>query len=234
MARGVWMGRFARWHIWLGWLVAVPLLLWTASGVVMVLKPIEEVRGTDRRIEAAPAALPLGNPAPVLNEIDVEPTVREIRTFMQRGRPVTMVTRIDGRVGRFDAVHGTIIPALDEQEAREAVAAAIKGGERITRMRTFSAEHPPLDFRRPLPVWQATLDDGTHVYVGRDSGEIEAVRTRWWRFYDFMWGLHIMDLQTREDAHNPFTLAFGVITLLGALLGTILLFRRRKAPVRAA
>ena len=39
------MQRFARWHIWLGWATGVPLLLWAASGVVMVAKPIEEVHG---------------------------------------------------------------------------------------------------------------------------------------------------------------------------------------------
>ena len=43
--------RLARWHIWLGWLVGVPLLLWTLSGLVMVARPIEEVRGTSLRLE---------------------------------------------------------------------------------------------------------------------------------------------------------------------------------------
>ena len=45
----------------------------------------------------------------------------------------------------------------------------------------------------------------------KDTGEIAARRTAWWRFYDFMWGLHIMDLQTREDAHNPWLIGFGIV-----------------------
>ena len=84
---------------------------------------------------------------------------------------------------------------------------------------------------KPVATWQVSLVDGTHVYINRGSGEIEAVRTRWWRFYDVMWGLHIMDLQTREDAHNPFVVVFALIALIGALLGTVLLFRRRRARV---
>ena len=28
-----------RFHVWLGWLVGVPLLLWTVSGLVMVARP---------------------------------------------------------------------------------------------------------------------------------------------------------------------------------------------------
>jgi hypothetical protein len=226
------MARYARWHIWLGWLVGVPLLLWTLSGVAMVAKPIEEVRGEHLRIEAKRTALP-GNPSPIALKLDGAPQMVEFRSFVQRGRPITLVTRPDGSVDRFDATTGAAIPALDEQDAREAVAAAIRGGDRVAAMRAFPKSAPPLDLRKPVAVWRATLSDGTHVYLNRDSGEIEAIRTRWWRFYDFMWGVHIMDLQTREDTHNPFTVAFGVLAMLGALLGCVLLFRRRKARVAA-
>jgi uncharacterized iron-regulated membrane protein len=57
-----------RLHIWLGWLVAAPFLLWTVSGLVMVVKPIEEVRGEGLLLEApllapgtplTPPALPM-------------------------------------------------------------------------------------------------------------------------------------------------------------------------------
>ncbi len=46
-----------RWHMWLGWLVGVPMLFWTVSGLVMVARPIEEVRGTALLREPAPLAL---------------------------------------------------------------------------------------------------------------------------------------------------------------------------------
>ena len=46
------MRRLARWHIWLGWLIGVPLLLWTASGLFMVAWPIEQVRGGQLRTES--------------------------------------------------------------------------------------------------------------------------------------------------------------------------------------
>jgi hypothetical protein len=213
------MRRFARWHIWLGWLVAVPLLLWTLSGVAMVARPIEETRGENLRLPLAPQALP------------GTPDTAQVRTLMQRGRSVTLVTRLDGSVHRYTA-QGRALP-VDAAEARSAVAAAIKGGSDVASVRAFAADAPPLDLRKPVASWQVALADGTHVYVNRDSGEIEAVRTRWWRFYDFMWGLHIMDLETRDDSHNPFVIGFGLLALLGAFLGTVLLFRRRRAKSAA-
>ena len=227
------MRLFARWHIWLGWLTGVPLLLWCVSGLVMVAKPIEEVRGNDLRRDLPEQALPPGNPAPVLNEIDVPPTVREIRSFMQNGRAVTTVTRLDGSVARYDAATGYSLPPMDESEARAIVARLIIGGERVTQARLFDADHPPLDFRQPKAAWQVTLANGTHVYVNRDSGEIAAVRTKWWRIYDLFWGLHIMDLQGREDTHHPLLILFATLATVSCILGTTLLFRRRRAPAKA-
>ncbi len=230
MAHGAWMRRYARWHIWLGWLVSVPLLLWTLSGVAMVARPIEEVRGEHLRIPVGPAALSR-NPRPIDFQPGSTRPLVELRTFVQRGRAVTLARDSEGRVSRYDAATGALLPPLDEQEARDTVAATIRGGRSIVAMQAFAGERPPLDLRKSVPAWRATLTDGTHVYVNRDSGEIEAVRTRWWRIYDVLWGIHIMDLQTREDAHNPFTLAFGSLAFVGALLGFVLLFRRRKARV---
>ena len=50
------MRRLARWHIWLGWLIGVPLLLWTFSGLWMVARPIEEVGLGDRVLTAEDGA----------------------------------------------------------------------------------------------------------------------------------------------------------------------------------
>ena len=38
MARNRLMLRFARWHIWLGWVVALPVLMWLVTGLVMVAR----------------------------------------------------------------------------------------------------------------------------------------------------------------------------------------------------
>ena len=52
------MRLFAKWHIWLGWLIGVPLIIWTLTGLVMVSRPIEEVRGTHLRKDISEAPLP--------------------------------------------------------------------------------------------------------------------------------------------------------------------------------
>lgn len=225
------MSRFARWHIWLAWLTGIPILMWTLTGLVMVAKPIEEVRGNHLRIERTEPSLPTNNGITIDLAPAVRKPVKEITATMWRGAPVTRITFMDGSMERFDAM-GRRMPALDEPEIRAIVAEQIVGGDRIETLTFFDADEVPQDFRRPSPVWQARLADGTHVYIGAQSGEVEAVRTRWWRVFDVMWGLHIMDLQTREDTHHPTLIVFAVLALLGSLFGTVLMFRRRKARVK--
>ncbi|MEO1323909.1 MAG: hypothetical protein AAFV59_12985, partial [Pseudomonadota bacterium] len=151
----------------------------------------------------------------------------------QDGRAVMMVTAMDGSITRVDWESRTPLPPVDEAGARSIVAEQIVGGINVSTVRLFEANNAPFDFRRPLLVWQVVLDEGTHVYVGRDTGQIEAVRTRWWRAFDFMWGLHIMDLRTREDTSHPILILFAALGVFASILGCILMFRRRKARVTA-
>ncbi|HEX8449849.1 MAG TPA: hypothetical protein VF652_09695, partial [Allosphingosinicella sp.] len=97
------------------------------------------------------------------------------------------------------------------------------GKARVAAVDRTSAEAPPLDLRRKVAAWRVTMSDGTRFYLDFATGEILARRTRWWRFYDLMWGIHIMDLETREDPHNPLLLGFGSAALAATLLALAML-----------
>lgn len=227
------MLRFARWHIWLGWLVGVPILMWTVTGLFMVARPIDQVRGETLRVERPDQPLPPGALAPLSRPATGAAPVREVRTAMQRGAAVTTVTFMDGTNARYDAASGAPLPPVTAAEARAVAAQEIRSSSPVASVQLFAAGKAPGDFRKPVPAWRVALEDGTHVYIGQHSGAIEAVRTRWWRAFDVMWGLHTMDLKTREDTSHPVLILFAALAALGALLGCVLMFRRRKPP-RAA
>ena len=227
------MRLFARWHIWLGWLVGVPLLMWTVTGLVMVAKPIEEVRGEHLRTPIADQPLPRDTNIAVSLPSDSTKPVRSVATQMENGEAVTRISYMDGTSDRFRA-DGSKMSPLSEIEARMIVQERVLGGADVVSSTRFAATKVPFDFRRDIPVWQVVLADGTHVYVGTETGQIEAVRTRWWRLFDVMWGLHIMDLETRHDTHHPILIFFTSLSLLGVLLGCVLMFRRRRARVTAS
>jgi hypothetical protein len=227
MARGMIfrMRTLAKWHIWLGWLVGVPIVMWLATGLLMVSRPIDEVRGDHLRREMPASPLVIQGSALASPEAQL----KEMRVVMQGGRAVAILTGLDESVRRVDFATGTTLPPLDAAAARALVAERITSGKDVARVRLFTADQTPFDFRRPLAVWQVALNDGTNVYVGRDTGEIEAVRTRWWRAFDFAWGLHIMDLSEREDTSHPILILFAALSLTGAVIGCVLMFRRRRA-----
>ena len=215
--------RFARWHIWLGWTVAVPIVLWLASGLFMSAVPIEEVRGGELRAED-----PVIDGAKLTFPRLTGP-VTKVALVSQDGVPTWIITGANQQLRRYAASSGALLGEVQETEAQRIALAAFAGKAPLTGMRRFTADAPPLDLRRPRPSWQATFGDGTHIYVDVTSGEVLALRTRFWRAYDLMWGIHIMDLQTREDTSNPFLWLFGGLAVVSSLLGTTLLFRRRKA-----
>jgi hypothetical protein len=222
------MQRFARWHIWLGWAVGLPILMWAVTGLVMVARPIEEVRGDALR--AGHAAI---DPAEVLFPPDIGEPIHEARLVSQAGRPVWIVTAADGRRWRYSARFGTATPPVVEDEARRIAESAYAGEGAFEGVTYFPGGEAPVEARTNGAVWQARFADGAHVYIDDATGEVLALRTGQWRLYDFLYGLQIMDPRTHEDANNPFAIGFAVLAVLGATLGCVLLFRRRKARVKA-
>jgi len=216
-----------RWHVWLGWLIGLPLLFWTVSGVIMVWKPIEEVRGADLLAPTPPVRLtpPLFAPNVVglpLDKLSLEPRADGARWVIAlHGGPTRLA---DPRTGR-------LLPPLGPADAARELLARYRGTARVERVLRTDAAHPPLELRRPLATFEIDMSDGTHFFVDAGSGEVVARRTRWWRFYDWMWGLHIMDLNGRENIHSPWVLGLGLAALVGTMMALVLLpftIRRRR------
>ncbi|WP_407822138.1 PepSY domain-containing protein [Sphingomonas arvum] len=219
-----------RWHTWLGWLIGLPLLFWTLSGVIMVWKPIEEVRGADLLRPLAPVRMTAPPAPPSIAGLPLERLSLEQRA----GGPRWILAVKDGPTRLADPLTGHLLPPLSAADAAREVTGRYTGSAHVAAVARTSADSPPLDLRRPLATWQVSMSDGTRFYVDAGSGEVVARRTRWWRFYDWMWGLHIMDLKGREDSHNPSVIGFGIAALIGTVLALALLpftvRRRRISP----
>lgn len=219
-----------RYHVWLGWLVGVPMLFWTVSGLVMVARPIEEVRGTDLLKPVAPIPSTAGFTAPIIQGRSLTQMSLESRA----AGPRWIVRFADGDARLADPATGRLLPPLGAPEAAREVAARYAGTATVAGTSRVAADSPPLELRRTMNGWRVAMSDGTHFYVDSGSGEIVARRTKWWRVYDFMWGLHIMDLEGREETDNPWVVTFSALSLAMVLLALVMmpLTIRRKGKRR--
>ena len=215
--------KLMRWHVWLGWLIGVPIIIWTASGLLMVVQPIETVRGSHLR-SATPGLDAIQPVAPLL-----EGRQTKSLTLQQNSAgPFWVIAYADGGKRRADALTGALLPPVSAVEADALASAARSRPAAIRSVTRFDADNAPMDQRSGRPSWQVVFDDDARFYIDADTGELLAVRTKFWRAFDFMWGLHIMDLQTREDTSHPILIGSAALALVGSILGFVMLFTRRR------
>ena len=94
------------------------------------------------------------------------------------------------------------------------------------------AEPPSEVGKRQAPIWAVHYDNvgKTTLYFSPHSGELLARRHELWRWFDFLFMLHIMDYEERSDVNNTLLRVASIVGLLFALSGLWLLlfsFRRR-------
>ncbi len=74
------------------------------------------------------------------------------------------------------------------------------------------------------------------LYLSPETGELVSRRHELWRIFDFVWMLHIMDYEERENVNNwvlrTFTWAAVAMALSGAWLLLYNLPRRKRRKVR--
>lgn len=207
------MRTMARIHILTGALLAVLALAWLASGLLLTARTETETRGDPYVRDPAPRALPPGWLAAQLIEGEDRPI--EMRTRMQGNSVVTSAIYADGKVERYFAKSGEPVPEIDMAAARTIVAMDIAGGDKVASVTAFEADRAPAELGRKMPVWRVALQDGTNVYVGRETGAIEAIRTPWWRLHDKARIVHAMG--GRATLAGWLSLALLAIVLLTSL-----------------
>ena len=79
---------------------------------------------------------------------------------------------------------------------------------------------------RKLPLWRIDFEDPgrTSFYVSPDDGALVTRRHDYWRIFDFVWMLHIMDYKDRADVNNTLLRAFAGLGLILSIAGIWLLW----------
>jgi uncharacterized iron-regulated membrane protein len=202
-------------HKWLTLFVGLQLLVWAVTGFYMVAVDLDFIHG--------------------------DPLVRNLRTPLDRTRAVVPFAQLAGRYPQITqvALHSLPVlttPVYELTAAGRRVLVDATSGEQLSPLssgmirqlaRSYYAgrgelssvqlleDEVPMEIRgRSAPLWRAEFDDWlqTTLYLHPDTGALVARRHRVWRWYDFLWMLHIMDYGEREA---PTGIVPRVATVLG-------------------
>lgn len=239
-------------HRWLGLLMALQIIAWMASGLYFSLFPIAEIRGEHltRSADSLPpsAMAAAGIPMAVEHALDRHfdgPWSLSSFSLAQVDGEVFWRVSGESRESRFTRLVTTktpkVVPALDRQDAAKTAENWLLQPARVIHVEWVDPT-PGTDYRgHHGPAWKVDFEheEGLSLYLHPWTGEVLARRTNRWRVFDFLWMLHIMDYDTRDDFNHPLLLAAALGGLIIALSGVVYWFlssrflRRRRSPAAA-
>ena len=222
-------------HKWLGLVIGLQILIWLATGLYMVVVDLDFIHGDPLVKNMQQPMTALDSSLPGMDNLRSKyPDASRIGLKSVLGKPVYTVTTPDGRY-LLDSETGAVISPLDEKTARDIATFHFNGNARILSASLITTD-PPMEIQtRRLPLWRIDFDDrfSTSFYVDPYTGRLVTRRHQYWRIFDFMWMLHIMDYDERSDAHNLLLKTAQVTGLIFAITGLWLLLysfsgRRKK------
>lgn len=202
-----------RWHRGIALLTSTQLLLWTVSGVYFAFIDIDYVRG--HQFKRAPEPVEFSTSEFVLN-----PVLANRLTLLQR-RPAELVVGIHSAAGiEWRDSAGALVKPLTAEEA-------LNLGASRTVMTPDIAEWVAEDIigseyrGAKLPLWKLweSSDPSRVAYMDAMSGEVVTVRHNAWRWWDFLWSLHIMSYSDRDTLGTWLLKFFSILAVLTAVLG---------------
>ena len=193
-------------HRYLSIFIAIQLLLWTVSGIYFAFNKIELIRGEQYRL----------------------PSNVEYRIFDRLGQQV-IASNKDGNIVYRTYPEGNMLEKLSVEEAK--LIASIKTSLEPVSAILLTESSPGSEYRgRSLPIYQITTTskDDTNIYLDPLSGDVLAIRSDSWRMWDFLWSLHIMDYDQRDNINNFLLRIFSILALVSSISGILLFFFSKK------
>ena len=218
--------KLRRWHRLVALVTSFQLLLWTLSGLYFAFIDIDYVRGHQFKRSASAAQLDLSRLA--TGVVSAKKVVIQERLT---GELIVGVQTGDG-IQWLDA-QGASVEALTGEQALRL------GAERTViepdQVEWIDTDVPGSEYRgAPLPLWRLwrAEDPDRVAYVDAMSGEVVVVRHDAWRWWDFLWSLHIMSYEDRDTIGTWLLKIFSVLALATAVLGLWLFLHTRVRRAR--
>ncbi len=232
-------------HRILGVVLGLQFIMWTIGGLYFSWSNMDEIHGDfeQKRVPLLPSNDSLVSPAQVLRSISALHQIDSLVSLQVidiLGKPYYQVRCISALETSSslnhhaqamehlaDARTGTLRGPLSEQEAIQVaqrhfvVDAAVK---KVEYLESTNGHH---EYRSgPLPAYAVQFDHPSQavVYVAASLGTVQKIRNDKWRVFDFLWMMHTMDYESRDEFGNILLRVFSIFGLITVLSGFALFF----------
>ncbi len=219
--------RVRKLHRYLGLVLGVQFLLWTAGGLYFSWSDMDEIHGDHQRHPAPPLRVngPLASPSAVLDRLQTQHpslAVVSVQVVDVLGEPLYQVVYQPGPgqprgVQLASARTGAVRGPLSRAEAVALAKSRFHGPAEVEWVEYLTAAGTHHEYREnPLPAYAVRFKhpSRTTVYVAAQLGTVQKFRNDKWRVFDFLWMLHTMDYSSRDNFGNVLLRAFSGFGLL--------------------
>ena len=222
-------------HKWLGLFIGLQVVIWSLSGLYMTFVHIDTIHGDHLIRPTPPAQVDVRE---LIDPLGVAATYQAgaVRLGWMSEQPIYVVRNIAGEKA-IDARNGRDVAAPTEQQIRAIATATYTGSEPIASAQLITDIPGEIRGRKP-PLWRVEFDHWNKptLYFSPVTGELVSRRHELWRIFDFVWMLHIMDYETRDNVNNSLLRSFTWGALVMALSGFWMLIyafpRKKKKAAR--
>lgn len=232
-------------HRWLGLLLGVQFLMWTISGLFFSWSNIDEVHGDFQKNNAPLLSIntALVSPTIALDTIKKNSKIDSIISIQLieiLGNPIYQVSFLSAAHNQANEKHtmqviyqlvnaktGKLRGPLSEEEATKMAILRFTGEPKVKSIEYLTETNKHHEYRENhLPAYAITFDHPTNttVYVASELGTVQKFRNNKWRIFDFLWMMHTMDYEGRDNFGNTLLRIFSVFGLITALSGFVLFF----------
>lgn len=223
-------------HRYLGLFIGIQFLFWTIGGLYFSWTNIKEIRGEHLRQnrEFIDRKGNFVSPQTIFERAaqDGAFELKKLQLVEILGAPfyeLTIRQNDQTKIILADALTGAPRGSVTETEAARIASTALVTPAAVGKIVYLTRENVGghHEYReKPLPAWAVTFDtpENLTIYLSAETGQIGSFRTDKWRVFDFLWMLHTMDYDQRDDFNNFLLRAFSVLGIATILSGFVLFF----------
>ncbi len=217
-------------HRYLGVIIGIQFLFWTVSGLYFSWTKINEIRG-EHLVSEVEHKPDMSQCTYSIADIvaDNELTgVEHAELVSVMGKTCCSIQTEEG-IKLFDMASGVEVREMPKEKVKELAESRMANDAKVTAIEYVSSDNikDHGQYRgKPLPAWAVEFDHKSKAtfYFDAKTGAVNAVRTKSWRIFDWLWMTHIMDYKERDNINNYMLRAFSIFGLLTVLSGFTLFF----------